>query len=107
MALRLALIADHYRADRTWTDDLLKTAENRLARWRAAAAATAGPSGADLLAGVRERVADDLDTPGALALVDAWADATLAGDGDDPDAPKLMAKTVDALLGITLKPTAI
>ncbi|MDG4826448.1 cysteine--1-D-myo-inosityl 2-amino-2-deoxy-alpha-D-glucopyranoside ligase [Asanoa sp. WMMD1127] len=107
MALRLGLIADHYRGDRTWTDDLLKTAEDRLARWRAAAAATAGPSGADLLAGVRSRVADDLDTPGALALVDAWADATLAGAGDDPDAPKLMAKTVDALLGITLKPTAL
>ncbi|GAA1893942.1 cysteine--1-D-myo-inosityl 2-amino-2-deoxy-alpha-D-glucopyranoside ligase [Asanoa iriomotensis] len=107
MALRLALIADHYRGDRTWTDDLLKTAENRLARWRAAASATAGPSGADLLAGVRARVADDLDTPGALALVDAWADAALAGEGDDPDAPRLMAHTVDALLGITLQPTAL
>ncbi|MEV0721105.1 class I tRNA ligase family protein, partial [Asanoa sp. NPDC050611] len=107
MALRLALIADHYRGDRTWTDDLLKTAEDRLARWRAAASATAGPSGADLLAGVRARVADDLDTPGALALVDAWADATLAGTGDDPDAPRLMAHTVDALLGITLQPTAL
>jgi L-cysteine:1D-myo-inositol 2-amino-2-deoxy-alpha-D-glucopyranoside ligase len=107
MALRLALIADHYRGDRTWNDDLLKTAEDRLARWRAAASATAGPSGADLLAGVRGRVANDLDTPGALALVDAWADATLAGAGDDPDAPKLMAHTVDALLGITLEPTAL
>jgi L-cysteine:1D-myo-inositol 2-amino-2-deoxy-alpha-D-glucopyranoside ligase len=107
MALRLALIADHYRGDRIWTDDLLKTAQERLARWRAAAAATAGPSGADLLAGVRGRITDDLDTPGALALVDARADATLAGAGDDPDAPKLMAHTVDALLGITLRHTAI
>ncbi|SNT58785.1 L-cysteine:1D-myo-inositol 2-amino-2-deoxy-alpha-D-glucopyranoside ligase [Asanoa hainanensis] len=107
MALRLALIADHYRGDRTWNDDLLKTAQERLARWRAAASATAGPSGADLLAGVRARVADDLDTPGALAVVDAWAEATLAGEGDDPDAPRLMAHTVDALLGITLEQTAI
>ena len=102
MALRLALLADHYRADRQWTDEVLKTAQQRLGRWREAAAAAAGPSGASLLAGVRERLADDLDTPGALALVDAWADDTLAGGGGDPTAPALMATTVDALLGVRL-----
>ncbi|MDQ7906153.1 cysteine--1-D-myo-inosityl 2-amino-2-deoxy-alpha-D-glucopyranoside ligase [Phytohabitans sp. ZYX-F-186] len=104
MAVRLALVADHYRADRQWTDDLLKTAQQRLARWRAAAAAASGPSGAELLAGVRARVADDLDTPGALALVDEWADRALAGGGsaDDADAAQLMARTVDALLGVRL-----
>ncbi|HEU4422292.1 MAG TPA: cysteine--1-D-myo-inosityl 2-amino-2-deoxy-alpha-D-glucopyranoside ligase [Pilimelia sp.] len=102
MALRLALLADHYRTDRQWTDDLLKTAEQRLSRWREAAAAAAGPSGADLLAGVRGQLADDLDTPGAVALVDAWVDATLVGSGDDPAAPALFATTVDALLGIRL-----
>jgi L-cysteine:1D-myo-inositol 2-amino-2-deoxy-alpha-D-glucopyranoside ligase len=102
MALRLALMADHYRADRQWTDDLLKTAEQRLARWREAAAAPAGAAGADLLAGVRAKLADDLDAPGALALVDAWTDATLAGAREDPGAPALMASTVDALLGVRL-----
>ncbi|HEY2949477.1 MAG TPA: cysteine--1-D-myo-inosityl 2-amino-2-deoxy-alpha-D-glucopyranoside ligase [Micromonosporaceae bacterium] len=102
MAVRLALLADHYRVDRQWTDDLLKTAEQRLARWREAVAAPSGPSGADLLAGVRARLADDLDTPGALGLVDAWADAAFAGPGDDPTAPALVATTVDALLGIAL-----
>ncbi|MEV1288950.1 cysteine--1-D-myo-inosityl 2-amino-2-deoxy-alpha-D-glucopyranoside ligase [Micromonospora sp. NPDC049679] len=102
MALRLALVADHYRTDRQWTDDVLKTAQQRLARWREAAAAAAGPSGADLLTAVRGRLADDLDTPGALALVDAWADVTLSGSGDDGAAPALMAATVDALLGVRL-----
>src|SRR2546423_5213815 len=29
MAIRLALVADHYRADRQWTDDLLKAAQQR------------------------------------------------------------------------------
>jgi L-cysteine:1D-myo-inositol 2-amino-2-deoxy-alpha-D-glucopyranoside ligase len=102
MALRLALVADHYRTDRQWTDDLLKTAEQRLARWRAAAAAGSGPAGAELLAGVRGRLADDLDTPGVLAAVDEWAEGALAGAGSDPDAPALMSRTVDALLGIHL-----
>ncbi|MEV0396829.1 cysteine--1-D-myo-inosityl 2-amino-2-deoxy-alpha-D-glucopyranoside ligase [Polymorphospora rubra] len=102
MALRLGLIADHYRSDRQWTDDSLKAAVDRLDRWRRAAAAPAGPSGDELLAAVRGRLADDLDTPGALAVVDAWAAATLAGTGADPAAPALMSTTVDALLGIRL-----
>jgi len=100
MAVRLALLADHYRADRQWTDDLLKIAEQRLARWREAAAAPAGPSG--LLATVRRTLATDLDTPAALAAVDTWADAVLAGGGTDPGAPALMRSTVDSLLGVLL-----
>jgi L-cysteine:1D-myo-inositol 2-amino-2-deoxy-alpha-D-glucopyranoside ligase len=102
MAVRLALLAGHYRADRAWTDELLKVASERLSRWREAATVQAGPSGAELLAGVRGRLADDLDTPGALALLDSWADATLAGTAADPGAPGLFAATVDALLGVRL-----
>jgi L-cysteine:1D-myo-inositol 2-amino-2-deoxy-alpha-D-glucopyranoside ligase len=102
MAVRLALIAEHYRTDRQWTDEVLKGGQQRLARWREAAAATAGPSGAVLLDNVRARLADDLDTPGALSVVDDWADAVLQGLGDDSSAPALMATTVDALLGIRL-----
>lgn len=102
MAVRLALLSGHYRSDRSWTDELLAEAQERLARWRRAAAAPAGPSGDELLAGVRARLADDLDTPGALALVDAWVEQALAGVADDAKGPKLFADTVDALLGIRL-----
>ncbi len=102
MAVRLGLMSGHYRADREWTDDVLKSGQQRLAQWRSAAAAASGPSGAGLLAAVREALADDLDTPSALALVDAWSEAALAGAGDDTAAPALMARTVDALLGIRL-----
>ncbi|MFD0821404.1 cysteine--1-D-myo-inosityl 2-amino-2-deoxy-alpha-D-glucopyranoside ligase, partial [Micromonospora zhanjiangensis] len=48
MAVRLALLAGHYRSDRAWTDELLKVATERLARWREAATAPAGPSGDEL-----------------------------------------------------------
>jgi L-cysteine:1D-myo-inositol 2-amino-2-deoxy-alpha-D-glucopyranoside ligase len=102
MATRLALLADHYRTDRLWTDDTLKAGELRLARWREAVGRPSGPSGAELLARVRERLADDLDTPGVLALVDTWADAALADTGSDVDAPVVVASTVDALLGVLL-----
>ncbi|RKF28905.1 cysteine--1-D-myo-inosityl 2-amino-2-deoxy-alpha-D-glucopyranoside ligase [Micromonospora globbae] len=102
MAVRLALLAGHYRSDRAWTGELLAAAQERLARWRRAAAAPAGPSGAEFLEGVRARLADDLDSPGALALADAWAEQALAGVGDNAGAPALFAKTVDALLGVAL-----
>ena len=57
------------------------------------------PSGTALLAEVRDALADDLDTPRALAAVDAWA----AADGTDPDAAALVADLVDALLGVDLR----
>ncbi|HEU4346778.1 MAG TPA: cysteine--1-D-myo-inosityl 2-amino-2-deoxy-alpha-D-glucopyranoside ligase [Actinoplanes sp.] len=102
MAVRLGLLSGHYRTDREWTDDVLKDGQERLSRWRAAAAAPAGPSGEGLLSAVRESLSDDLDTPAALTLIDAWSDAALSGVGDDTAAPALLARTVDALLGIRL-----
>ncbi|MCY1139535.1 cysteine--1-D-myo-inosityl 2-amino-2-deoxy-alpha-D-glucopyranoside ligase [Actinoplanes sp. Pm04-4] len=102
MAVRLGLLSSHYRGDREWTDEVLKAGEDRLARWRSAAAAPAGPSGEGLVAAVREALNGDLDSPAALAVVDAWAEAALSGAGDDDEAPALMARTVDALLGVRL-----
>jgi len=55
-----------------------------------------------VLAAVRRHLAADRDTPAALAAVETWVDATLAGGGDDAAAPALVASTVDALLGVRL-----
>jgi L-cysteine:1D-myo-inositol 2-amino-2-deoxy-alpha-D-glucopyranoside ligase len=104
MAIRLALLAGHYRTDRSWTRDLLGTAEQRLTTWRRAVALPAGTPAAPVLQGVRERLADDLDSPGAIALVDAWAAASLAGDGErEEQAPPMVRDAVDALLGVALE----
>ena len=89
MAIRLALLAHHYKSDWEWTDEELARAQARLDRWRAAVARDRGPGRRrrrpDVLATVRERLADDLDAPGALAAIDAWADAALAGARAAPD----------------------
>ncbi|MEO3862022.1 cysteine--1-D-myo-inosityl 2-amino-2-deoxy-alpha-D-glucopyranoside ligase [Acrocarpospora sp. B8E8] len=98
MAVRLALLAHHYRADWEWTPADLTRAEARLSRWRTAVARPSGPAGLALLDQVRERMADDLDAPGALAAIDEWA----SNEGTDPDAPNLVRDTADALLGIAL-----
>ena len=101
-AVRIALLSHHYRADRDWTAAGLATAENRLARWRAAVAAPVGPDASRLLAEVRSYLADDLDTPRALSAVDTWAEQTRLGIGSDPAAPALVRNLLDALLGISL-----
>ncbi|HEY0559749.1 MAG TPA: cysteine--1-D-myo-inosityl 2-amino-2-deoxy-alpha-D-glucopyranoside ligase [Frankiaceae bacterium] len=97
-AIRLVLLDQPYRLDWEYTDGHLRRAEERLACWRAGVARPAGPDGATLLDVVRARLADDLDAPGALAAIDAWA----ATEGGDTAAPTLTRDLVDALLGVAL-----
>jgi L-cysteine:1D-myo-inositol 2-amino-2-deoxy-alpha-D-glucopyranoside ligase len=101
-AIRLALLSGHYREDRPWTADLLAQAEARLARWRQAIALDAAPGAEDLVLRLRTHLADDLDTPAALAAVDAWAAEALERRGGDANAPALVRDAVDALLGVAL-----
>jgi L-cysteine:1D-myo-inositol 2-amino-2-deoxy-alpha-D-glucopyranoside ligase len=116
MAVRLAILAHHYASDWDWTAQGLAAAGDRLARWRRAVALTSAagapesappPRGAlaagDVLAAVRDRMADDLDAPGALAVLDSWAAAVLAAPASvSGRAGRLVRDTADALLGIAL-----
>jgi L-cysteine:1D-myo-inositol 2-amino-2-deoxy-alpha-D-glucopyranoside ligase len=104
MAIRLALLAHHYRSDWTWTPHGLEGATERLARWRAAAMLPTGPEAQTTLARVREVLADDLRTPSALDALDTWSHAALTKGGDDPAAPALIAQVADSLLGVRLTP---
>lgn len=100
MAIRLAVLAHHYRSDWEWTDDVLATAQRRLARWRTALSGVGGPAAESTVEEVRTALAEDLDAPRALAAVDAWADTALTLGGDVEGAPGVVARAVDALLGI-------
>jgi L-cysteine:1D-myo-inositol 2-amino-2-deoxy-alpha-D-glucopyranoside ligase len=102
MVIRLALLAHHYRNDWEYTPADLDVAAARLRTWRAATTLPAAPASGGLLALVRERLADDLDAPGALAAIDAWAAEALAAGGGDAAAPELVRAVADLLLGIAL-----
>ncbi|GIH76962.1 cysteine--1-D-myo-inosityl 2-amino-2-deoxy-alpha-D-glucopyranoside ligase [Planobispora longispora] len=102
MAIRLALLARHYRADWEWAPGQLASAEVRLARWRSATGLETGPGAEAVLREVRARMSDDLDAPGALAVIDAWAERALSSGGTDPQAPALVKDVADALLGVEL-----
>ncbi len=101
-AIRLGLLAGRYRTDRFWDAPLLAEATRRLQRWRTATTLPAGPDAADTIARVRRYLADDLDTPKAIAALDGWATDALEYGGHDAGAPQAVATAVDALLGVRL-----
>jgi len=102
MAIRLALLAHHYRTDWVWTPHGLEGAGERLQRWTAASQLPYGPPVDPLIDRVREVLADDLRTPSALDAVDSWVHTALTRGGQDPASPGEMATLVDTLLGIRL-----
>jgi L-cysteine:1D-myo-inositol 2-amino-2-deoxy-alpha-D-glucopyranoside ligase len=102
MAIRLALLAHHYRDDWEWSDQVLAAAQERLAHWREAVRLDSGVNADEVVAQMRSALALDLDAPTALAAVDAWAGASTAMDTDDTEAPGLVARACSALLGVTL-----
>ncbi len=73
-AIRLAVLAHHYRSGWEWHDGLMPVAADRLERWREAAeTATVADDG--LLNRVRDAIDDDLDTASALGFIDEAAAA--------------------------------
>lgn len=100
MAIRLVLLAQHYRSDWDYTPELLEAAQARLAQWREALSVNTAPPADDVVSAIRVALADDLDAPAALEAVDEWATRTLGDGGDDPTAPGVLARALDALLGV-------
>ena len=73
-AIRLAIIVNHYRHEWEWTENLMPVASARLQAWVATSGHRHGvpePAQAGLLEEVRSRLDEDLDTPGAVAAIDA------------------------------------
>jgi L-cysteine:1D-myo-inositol 2-amino-2-deoxy-alpha-D-glucopyranoside ligase len=106
-AIRLALLAHHYRTDWEWTPGDLERSTARLRRWREAARAAAGPPAGPVLEEIRRALTADLDAPAAIAAVDGWAEAVEGGDtGGGTGAPGQVRTIVDALLGIDLAESA-
>jgi L-cysteine:1D-myo-inositol 2-amino-2-deoxy-alpha-D-glucopyranoside ligase len=81
-AIRLAIVANHYRTPWEWHGGLMEEAAERLVAWDAAGAGDAA------LEDVRAALDDDLDTPAAVRAID---EAVAAGRG---------ASSAAALLGV-------
>ena len=105
-AIRLAILAHHYRTDWSWTAEGFAEAKDRLRTWREALAVAPDSSAAALIGRMRTELANDLNAPGALAAVDAWAKSALATALETPAASAtdaaLVSDAVNALLGVEL-----
>ena len=93
-AIRLSLMAHHYRADWEWFDGDIDTGVVVLDRLYAAAHQLAGPDPTPYTARLRAALDNDLDAPRALAELDSLASAILASPGpeggNDPTAPGIL-----------------
>jgi L-cysteine:1D-myo-inositol 2-amino-2-deoxy-alpha-D-glucopyranoside ligase len=110
VAIRLMVLAHHYRESWEYDPAELETATERQALWTAAVSGNGGPATDQMVRQLRAALTDDLDAPRALEVVDAWAEVALSygqpGGLDDTDvvegAPGVAARAVDALLGVRL-----
>jgi L-cysteine:1D-myo-inositol 2-amino-2-deoxy-alpha-D-glucopyranoside ligase len=102
-AIRLAILAHHYRSDWSWTAEGFEEAKTRLATWRQALTTAPAGSAASLIRDMRSALSADLDAPAALAAVDRWAESAVAaaGPGCQQD-QALVSDAVEALLGVVL-----
>ena len=108
MAIRLVLLRHHYRSDWEWTDDQLWSAVDTVELWRKALSLGAGAPAAPVVNAVLAALADDLDAPTALQVVQDWVASTLGdtehglADTSDPDAAATLRPVLDAALGLDL-----
>lgn len=91
-AIRLAAVCHHYRDSWEWHDGLMAESGERLRSWISASAAAGAGAGDEVLDAVRNALDTDLDTPAAVAAIDAAA----ASGRDVTDAA--------ALLGVGMGP---
>lgn len=100
MAIRWALMSDHYRSDRMWSDAVLQKAQSEIAQLRDALSKSTSAPTEDLITSIVNALSDDLDTTRVLSQLSTWASSTLAGsNGGNTDDLRI---ALDALLGLKL-----
>jgi L-cysteine:1D-myo-inositol 2-amino-2-deoxy-alpha-D-glucopyranoside ligase len=70
-AIRLGIVANHYRDSWSWNDEIMPAAANRLDAWLATSTVEGAVDSDSALDEVRARLDDDLDTPGAVSVIDS------------------------------------
>ncbi len=100
MAIRWALMKDHYRQDRMWTDELLVAAESELIALRSCLTQTDVAPTSNLIEKIVDALSDDLNTKSVISVLNTWVERTQLGDtGGDAQS---LVRALDALLGIKL-----
>jgi L-cysteine:1D-myo-inositol 2-amino-2-deoxy-alpha-D-glucopyranoside ligase len=100
MSIRWALMSDHYRSDRMWSDLVLHKAQASITQLRAALSQENSAPTEELINSIVLALSDDLNTPLVVSTINTWSQETLAGaKGGNSDELRLV---LDALLGIKI-----
>jgi len=100
MVIRWALMSDHYRSDRMWSDDVLQEAHVATDQLTAALAQQDCAPTQDLINSMVLALSDDLDTPLIVSQLKSWSSLTLSGaQGGNSDQLRV---ALDALLGLKI-----
>ena len=100
MVIRIALMSDHYRHDRMWSQGLLEKAENQLAQIRKAVEASNAAPTDIVIHKIIEALSDDLNTPEVLSILTEWSSSTLNGETGGNTSE--LRDALDSLLGLLL-----
>jgi len=100
MAIRWALMKNHYRTDRMWTDELLVEAEEDMAALRSVLTNERVAPTTQIIQEIVDLLADDLDTPAVIDAINIWVGQSQSGD--DGAESNSLSTALDTLLGIKL-----
>jgi L-cysteine:1D-myo-inositol 2-amino-2-deoxy-alpha-D-glucopyranoside ligase len=100
MAIRLALIAQHYSIDRMWTQSLLDDSVRLLEKLTIALSREEVAPTKPVIIEIISALSNNLDTSAALDALSSWSDKTLEGSvgGEAGE----LSRAIDSLLGIAI-----
>jgi L-cysteine:1D-myo-inositol 2-amino-2-deoxy-alpha-D-glucopyranoside ligase len=98
MVIRWALMSDHYRADRMWSEAILLQAQNSIGQLKQALALDNCAPTTDLINAIILALSNDLETPQIVSALSVWSTETLNGS-QGGNSMELKA-VLDALLGL-------
>jgi L-cysteine:1D-myo-inositol 2-amino-2-deoxy-alpha-D-glucopyranoside ligase len=100
MAIRWALMESHYSTDRSWSEELLLSAEDWLVRLRRALSMIETAPTDSVIKSLIAAQANNLDTPASLATLKEWIENS--EKGGTGGAPGELSRAIDTLLGLSL-----
>lgn len=100
IAVRLALMSEHYSADRMWTNDQLAKATRFVDRLKLLLSRPEVAPTSPVVQAIIVALSHDLDTPRALEILSAWCDETEKGSTGGSAGE--LSRAIDLLLGLAL-----
>ncbi len=98
MVLRHALLSENYSEDRMWRSETLKQSEERVAKLRSALSRIECAPTDEIIRAIALKIADNLNTPAALDLLDKWALDT--SNGEIGGSVGELSRFIDGALGL-------